>query len=159
MTSLEARGTGRSGWSQVWRINIFARLGRHDLAYRQIRKALPGFHNHLIWQSKNQVDAPCGYASGVCEMLLQSHQAQDDRDSHYVIHLLPALPAQWPTGRVKGLRALGGFEVDIEWTDGQLTAAKLRNVSAVDEKCVIRYKGEIKRINIPRGEAVAYPIR
>ena len=159
VTSLEARGRGRTGWSQVWRMNIFARLGRSDLFYRQLRTALPSFHDHLIWQSKNQIDAPCGYASGICEALLQSHETLDDSDSQFIIDLLPALPDAWPTGRVIGLRARGGFAVDIEWKSGQLLQAKVRNVASVDEKCVIRYKGDTVQLKIARGNTGIYPAK
>ena len=157
VTGLEARGTGRSGWSQVWRINHFARVGRPDLAYRQVRIALPGFHDHLIWQSKKQIDAPSGYASGVCEMLLQSHRPLAEDDSRFLIELLPALPEAWPTGRVQGLRARGGFEVDLQWADGKLTEARIHNVSSPVDACAVQYGDGQRRIQVPRGEVVSLP--
>lgn len=156
VTSLEARGRGRSGWSQVWRASIFARIGRPDLAYRQLRSALRGFHPHLIWQGKSQVDAPCGYAAGVCEMLLQSHCALDDSDSRYRIDLLPALPTAWPRGRIAGLRARGGFEVDIAWNDGALTRATIRNVGSPSQQCTVRYRDRQATLTIPRGEEASF---
>lgn len=152
VTGLEARGTGRTGWSQVWRIPLFARVGQPELAYRQVRIALRDFHDHLIWQSKNQIDAPCGYAAGVCEMLLQSHRPLAGDDSRFLIELLPALPEAWPTGKVTGLRARGGFEVDIQWADGKLTEARIRNVSSPTEACVVRYGDRTHRLTLPQGE-------
>jgi alpha-L-fucosidase 2 len=144
ITSLEARGMGSTGWSQAWRINIFARLGRADLVERQLRSTLRGLHEHLIWQGKQQIDAPCGYAAGVCEALLQSHVPLDDKDSQFEVHLLPALPPAWQAGRVKGLRARGGLTVDIEWKDGKVTDFTIR--SPEPRQVRVRLNGETRTV-------------
>jgi alpha-L-fucosidase 2 len=65
-----------------------------------------------------QIDGNFGYAAGVCEMLVQSHMGD--------IHLLPALPAAWPDGSARGLRARGGLEIDLQWQDGRATRAVLK---------------------------------
>jgi len=153
VTSLEARGTGSSGWSKAWRMSIFARLQKPELFYRQLRLTPRGFHDTLVWEGHQQIDAPCGYASGVCEALLQSHRTLDEGDRQYLIHLLPALPKAWPTGRVKGLRARGGFEVDLEWADGQLTQAVIRNVAATEDTCTLQYGQKSTKVKVSRGES------
>jgi alpha-L-fucosidase 2 len=78
----------------------------------------------------------------------------DERDSQYVIHLLPALPKAWPTGRVKGLRARGGFEVDMEWTDGQLTQVEIRNAGATEDTCTLQYGEKRKNVEVGRGKSL-----
>lgn len=72
-----------------------------------------------------------GGANGVAEMILQSHNGE--------IHLLPALPASWTEGSVRGFRARGGFEVDIAWTGGQLSRAEVRSTSGTFSR--VRYAG------------------
>jgi alpha-L-fucosidase 2 len=78
-------------------------------------------------------------------MLVQSHLG--------VVELLPALPNAWPTGKVTGLRARGGYDVDMEWKAGKLARAWIRNVSSPTGECVVRYGDIRKKIVVPRGDA------
>jgi alpha-L-fucosidase 2 len=149
--SLEKRlasGGGHTGWSRAWIINFWARLGDGEKAGENVqallaKSTLPNlFDTHPPFQ----IDGNFGGVSGICEMLVQSHAGE--------IHLLPALPKSWPTGSVKGLRARGGFTVDIEWKDGRLTNANLQ--STVGGPVRLRYANTTRGLNTSKGETVAW---
>jgi alpha-L-fucosidase 2 len=93
-----------------------------------------------------QIDGNFGATAGYCEMLVQSHT--DD------IHLLPALPAAWPTGKVSGLCARGGFEVDMSWNNGHLTKAVIRSKSGLP--CRVAYGDKTWEFNTKAGNS--YPL-
>ena len=131
------KGGGHTGWSCAWLINLFARLGDGEQAYSYIQTLLArSTHPNLFDDHPPfQIDGNFGGTAGFAEMLVQSHLEGID--------LLPALPQSWPSGYIKGVKARGGYTLNVEWENHRLKKAEL--VAAQSGECHVRYsKGPLK---------------
>jgi alpha-L-fucosidase 2 len=132
--SLVARGNDRNGWNNAWKSCCFARLLDRERAYFYFRRLLTeaassNLFNHApVFKRAFQIEGNQGGVAAVAEMLLQSQLDE--------LHLLPVLPAAWKKGSIHGLRARGGYTVDITWKDGTLDTATIN--AKVDRPCRLR---------------------
>ena len=166
--TLEIRTDGGTGWAKGWKINTWARLLDGDHAHKLIREQLTltgvegtnytnaggTYPNLLDAHPPFQIDGNFGGTSGMTEMLLQSHNNE--------VHLLPAMPAAWKQGEVRGLKARGGFEVNLSWTDTGLKTGSIK--SLVGNQCTIRSSVPVnvdgisaKSVKTPFGYVTTFP--
>ena len=147
--SLEIKGDKSTGWSTGWRINLWARLGDGNHAYKLLRNLLTyvtpdnyngpqarrsggTYPNLFDAHPPFQIDGNFGGTAGVCEMLVQSHMNE--------IILLPALPDAWRNGEIKGICARGGYVIDMSWKNGKVTKAEIH--SKTEGYVRIKYNGK-----------------
>ncbi len=134
-------GGGHTGWSRAWMINFYARLKDGETAYYHLTQLLNKstltnlFDNHPPFQ----IDGNFGGTAGIAEMLIQSHNGK--------IELLPALPAEWQSGKISGLKARGGYTLELVWDKGRLISGKI--FSTTGEPVNIVYKGKEIKMAIP----------
>jgi alpha-L-fucosidase 2 len=148
--SLDARGIAADSdvreWSFAWRMALYARLHDSENAYDMLRHFFAGRNsspNLFGLHPPVQLDGDFGVTAGIAEMLLQSEAGE--------IELLPALPKEWPAGRVAGLRVRGGYQVDLAWNEGSLVSATIKNVSG-DGSCRVRLGSSVVELTIAKGK-------
>jgi alpha-L-fucosidase 2 len=148
--SLEIRGDEATGWGIGWRLNLWARLRDAEHTHRILQMLLRPertYPNLFDAHPPFQIDGNFGGTAGIAEMLLQSRQTDPRQPAE--IHLLPTLPKAWPAGSVRGLRARGGFEVQLEWKDGALASARITAKSGT--QCRVRYADRTLDLKLRRG--------
>jgi alpha-L-fucosidase 2 len=152
--TLISRGDESTGWAMAWRINFWARLSDGNHAYRLLRNLMSIVENEGIDYAKGggvysnlfdahppfQIDGNFGATSGVAEMLIQSEIGE--------ISLLPALPDVWSSGSVKGLKARGGYTVDIVWKDRVVITFRI--TSEYGGNVNVRVNGDIKSVKVEK---------
>ena len=156
--TLDIKGDNSTGWSTGWRINLWARLHRADKAYQIFRKLLT-YVSPDIYKDKQhrsggtypnlfdahppfQIDGNFGGTAGICEMLMQS-----DGET---IDLLPALPQEWPTGEIKGIKARGNYEINLAWKNHQVGKAIIKSKNA--GMVTVKYNGKQTTLQMKAGE-------
>jgi alpha-L-fucosidase 2 len=144
--SLDARGIAADSdvreWSFAWRTSLYARLRDAESAHKMLQQLFSSRNtcpNLFGLHPPMQIDGNFGITAGIAEMLVQSQAGE--------IELLPALPKAWPTGKISGLRTRGGYEVSVEWKDGKLASAAVKNVCG-DGHCKIRCGGKVVEITL-----------
>lgn len=132
-----SHGGAGTGWSRAWTINFFARFKDGEEAYHHVLELLrkSTADNLFDLHPPFQIDGNFGGTAGIAEMLLQSHEGEI---GNRIISILPALPSAWAEGSFSGLRARGGFELDVKWKDGRATEIKIKS-----------YAGNKARISYP----------
>lgn len=142
--SLEMRGDKATGWATAWRLCLWTHLGEGDHAFLILQHLLsPGltYPNMFDAHPPFQIDGNFGGAAGIAEMLMQSRAGE--------IELLPALPKAWPAGSVQGLRARGGFQVDLAWKEGRLIEGTLTAFTGGSTQ--LRYGATTRAVTLPKG--------
>lgn len=156
--SLLGRGDRTTGWSMAWKTSLWARLRDGEHAWSTLRNLLRsvdgtsaedtegGVYRNLLNANPFQIDGNFGATAGMAEMLVQSHRG--------FIEVLPALPAAWSEGEVRGLRARGGFEVGIRWRAGRPERVTVK--SLYGGSCRIRWQDQEHTAEFRRGETRSF---
>ena len=157
IVSLQERGLDATGWSKAHKLNLWARTGHAEEAFKLVQSDVGGGNSGFLtnlfcshgaganYKEKPifQIDGNFGGTAGITEMLLQSHMG--------FIQLLPALPDAWKEGSVRGICAKGNFEVDMIWENGLLKEATILSKSG--ERCIVKYAGKTLSFKTVKGHS------
>ena len=170
--SLQHRGDVSTGWSMGWKVCSWARFFDGNHAYKLIQDQLTltadtflifgttkqhggTYPNMFDAHPPFQIDGNFGCTAGIAEMLLQSHET--DNNGSFILHLLPAMPDVWKDGSISGLRARGGFEVSMNWSGNRLQKAVVKSLNG--GKLTIRTATPLKRSGKKAGNYYLYTIK
>ncbi|MEL0254305.1 MAG: glycoside hydrolase family 95 protein, partial [Novosphingobium sp.] len=146
--SLNRRGDESTGWATAWRIALWARLRDGARAHKILRSLLSPartYPNMFDAHPPFQIDGNFGGSTAMAEMLMQSRKG--------TLHLLPALPKAWASGRARGLVARGGVVVDLDWAEGRLTQALIKPMKS--GKITVRLGDQRRTLQLSRGRMIA----
>ena len=152
-TTLNQRGDEATGWAIAWRLNLWARLRDAERAYKILALLIRPertYPNMFDAHPPFQIDGNFGGANGIAEMLMQNHMVGNSVE----VELLPALPKEFPTGNIKGLRARGGFEIDVEWKNGELTRATVRSLNGNSIR--LRFGQVLRELKTRKGQTIVW---
>lgn len=143
-----ANGGGHTGWSRAWIINFYARLKDGENAYQHLQALFTKstLINLFDTHPPFQIDGNFGGTAGIAEMLLQSHSG--------IVDILPALPASWSNGFIKGLKARGNYLVNIYWKAGRLDRVEIQ--PAYNGPCVVKYGNKETKLNGKAGKSYIF---
>jgi len=157
--SLDVRGDKATGWATAWRICLWTHVGDGNRAYQIVKHLITPeltYPNMFDAHPPFQIDGNFGGAAGIADMLMQSRLGTVTNAMDSVmkpeIELLPALPSAWPIGSVQGLRARGGFQVDIKWKDGKLSDARIEAVQKGRKTVMVRSGDRVTEIELKSGD-------
>ena len=163
-TTLDLRGDKSRGWALAHRLNAWARTHGGDRSLKLLKNLLSDQVHDNLWGKCGsfQIDANFGGTSGIAEMLLQSHVLQDlpangplgFKDLNFLIHILPAIPAEWSDGSFAGMKARGGFEVSANWERGKVKRVSLKSINGNPAR--LRVGEHVQHIKMAKGESQTF---
>lgn len=151
--TLNFRGDESTGWALAHRFNAWTRVydGERSFSLLNCLLADKTFDNLWCKHPPFQIDGNFGGTAGIAEMVLQSHRKNE---TGFIMHLLPAIPGAWKEGSVSGMRARGGFEVDIQWTGGKLRQVSVKSLNG--NACTLQYGDRLIKVVTEPGKTYCF---
>jgi len=145
---------GHTGWSRAWLVNFFSRLNDGESTLENLNAIFSEFTlpNLLNNGPPFQIDGNFGALAGIAQMLIQSRVCYSNTNTSIVLDILPALPQNWPMGRLKGARVKGNMELDLEWRNCQLVSLIIRSDRKAAVSVLLRVGNESRELTVKPGE-------